>query len=151
VKDFSMTSSDRREDYASEAPLVSIVDDDASVRRSTRRLLSCSALRAEAFASADEFLQSGLMGETACLLLDMSMPGINGLELQRRLSEIGCLAPVIFLSGRASGDEERRALQAGAARFLRKPVGKETLLRAIRAAIEGPEKVHERGYEQYND
>jgi len=143
MKDFSMTTGDGREDNASESPLVSIVDDDASVRRSTRRLLRCSALRAEAYASADEFLQSGRMAETDCLLLDLSMPGMNGLELQRRLSEIDWPVPIIFLSGRANGEEERRALQAGAARFLRKPVGKETLLRAIRAAIEARRKQSE--------
>ena len=118
--------------------LVSIVDDDVSVRRSTERLLRCSGLRAEAFASGEEFLQSANMAETACLLLDMSMPGMNGLELQRRLAEIGRLIPIIFLSARASEEEERRALQAGAAGFLRKPVSKETLLDAIRIAIEGP-------------
>jgi FixJ family two-component response regulator len=138
MQDLSMSGRDGREKEASNAPLVSIVDDDASVRRSTRRLLRCSALRAEAFASAEEFLQSGYLAETACLLLDVRMPGMNGLELQRRLPEIGRLIPIIFLSGHASEEEERRALQAGAARFLRKPVGKETLLRAIRAAIEGP-------------
>ena len=132
-----MRDNDGREEEASEAPIVSIVDDDASVRRSTQRLLRCSALRAEAFASAEEFLQSGSRTETACLLLDVSMPGMGGLELQRRLPEIDRLIPIIFLSGRASEEQERRALQAGAARFLRKPVGKETLLRAIRAAIDG--------------
>jgi FixJ family two-component response regulator len=67
------------------------------------------------------------------------MPGMGGLELQRRLPEIDRLIPIVFLSGRASEEDERRALRAGAARFLRKPVGKETLLRAIHAAIEGPE------------
>ena len=121
-------------------PLVSIVDDDVSVRRSTRRLLLCSGLRAEAFASAQDFLQSGRVGETACLLLDMRMPGMDGLELQRRLAETGWLIPIIFLSARASEEEERRALRAGAANFLRKPVSKEALLRAIRAVLDIPVK-----------
>jgi FixJ family two-component response regulator len=138
MKEFWLTGGDGREKETPGAPLVSVVDDDASVRRSTRRLLRCSALRAEAFASAEEFLQSGSMAETACLLLDVSMPGMNGLELQRRLAEIDRLIPIIFLSARASEEEERRALQAGAAGFLRKPVSKEALLHAIRAAIEGP-------------
>jgi len=119
-------------------PLVSIVDDDVSVRRSTRRLLLSSGLRAEAFASAEDFLQSGRVAETACLLLDVCMPGIDGLELQRRLSETDQLIPIVFLSARASEEEEGRALRAGAANFLRKPVSKETLLRAIRAVIERP-------------
>jgi len=117
-------------------PLVSIVDDDVSVRRSTRRLLLSSGLRAEAFASAEDFLQSGRMAETACLLLDVRMPGIDGLELQRRLSETDRIIPIIFLSARASEEEERRALRAGAADFLRKPVSKEALLHAIRAVLE---------------
>jgi FixJ family two-component response regulator len=138
MQDLSMSGRDGREPEASLPPLVSIVDDDASVRRSTRRLLRCSALRAETFVSAEEFLQSRHLAETACLLLDVRMPGINGLELQRRLPQIDRLIPIIFLSGHASEEEERRALQAGAAHFLRKPVGQETLLRAIRAAIKGP-------------
>ena len=117
-------------------PLVSIVDDDVSVRRSTRRLLLSSGLRAEAFASAEDFLQSGRVAETACLLLDVRMPGIDGLELQRRLSETDRIIPIIFLSARASEEEERRALRAGAANFLRKPVSKEALLHAIRAVLE---------------
>ena len=119
-------------------PLISIVDDDVSVRRSTRRLLRCCGLRAEAFASVEDFLQSGRVTETACLLLDVRMPGMDGLELQRRLGETHRLIPIIFLSARASEEEERRALQAGAANFLRKPVSKEALLRAIRAVIESP-------------
>ncbi|SRR5260370_15937215 len=119
-------------------PLVSIVDDDVSVRRSTLRLLSSSGLRAEVFASAEEFLQSGHLAETGCLILDMSMPGMNGLELQRRLAEACMMIPIVFLSARASEEEERRALQAGAASFLRKPVSKEALLNAIRAVLEGP-------------
>lgn len=126
-----------RKGKASEYPLVSIVDDDVSVRRSAQRLLSSSGLRAEAFASAEEFLQSGLVDETACLLLDVSMPGMNGLELQRRLAETARQIPIIFISARASEDEERRALQAGAAKFLHKPASKEVLLQAIRAALDG--------------
>ena len=78
------------------------------------------------------------MAETACLLLDVRMPEMDGLELQRRLKESRRLIPIIFLSARASEEEERRALQAGAASFLRKPVSKETLLRAIRAVIQNP-------------
>jgi FixJ family two-component response regulator len=119
-----------------EGPLVSIVDDDVSVRRSTQRLLSSSSLRAEAFASAEDFLQSGLVDETACLLLDVSMPGMNGLELQRRLAETDRLIPIIVLSARASEEEERRALRSGASDFLRKPVSKERLLQAILAVLE---------------
>ena len=119
-------------------PLVSIVDDDVSVRRSTRRLLRCCGLRVETFSSAEEFLQSGRVAETACLLLDVRMPGMDGLELQRRLGETHRPIPIIFLSARASEEEERRALRAGAACFLRKPVSKEALLNAIRTVLKIP-------------
>jgi len=126
------------ENKTTKEPLVSIIDDDVSVRRSTRRLLRCCGLRAEAFSSAQEFLQSELCVETACLLLDVRMPGMDGLELQRQLSETCRLIPIIFLSARASEDEQQLALRAGAANFLRKPVSKEALLRAISAVLEIP-------------
>ena len=129
------TAMDAKNNTPGEA-LVSIVDDDVSVRRSTRRLLRSSGLQAEAFASAEDFLQSGRVTETGCLLLDVSMPGMDGLELQRRLAETGRPIPIVFLSARASEEEERRAWRAGAASFLRKPVSKEALLHAIRAAFD---------------
>jgi len=135
---FWLRDSEGCKEESSESPLVSIVDDDISVRRATRRLLCNSGLRAEAFASAEDFLQSACVAETACLLLDMRMPGMGGLELQRRLAETGRLIPIVFLSARASEEEECRALRAGAANFLRKPVSKEMLLHAIRAVLEGP-------------
>ena len=115
--------------------IVSIVDDDASVRRSTRRLLRSSGFRAEAFASAEEFLDSKSAAETGCLILDLRMPGMNGLELQRRLSQNGNPVPIIFLSAQASEEDERSALRSGAVQFLRKPVSKEALLGAIRDAL----------------
>ena len=120
----------------SEAMVVAIVDDDASVRVSTRRLLRWSGLRAEAFGSAEEFLRSEFLGQTSCLVLDVRMPGMDGLELQRRLTEIGQRIPIVFLSARASEEEEKRALRAGAAGFLRKPVSKEALLSAIESVLE---------------
>ena len=116
--------------------VVSIVDDDASVRRSTRRLLRSSGLRAEAFSSAEEFLESELARQTACLILDLRMPGMNGLELQRRLIQNCIPVPIIFLSAHASEEDERSALRAGAVRFLRKPTSKEALLSAIRDALQ---------------
>src|SRR2546429_8672060 len=115
--------------------VVSIVDDDISVRRSTRRLLRSSGFRAEAFASAEEFLDSKSRAETACLILDLRMPGMNGLELQRRLNQNGHRVPIIFLSAQASEEDERSALSAGAIRFLRKPISKKALLNAIRDAF----------------
>jgi FixJ family two-component response regulator len=119
-------------------PPVSIVDDNIPVLRSTLRLLNSSGLQAEAFASAEAFLQSGRVEGTGCLLLDLSMPGMDGLALQRHLVETGQPLPIVFLSARASEEEERQARQAGAAAFLRKPVSKEVLLGAIQAALQIP-------------
>ena len=113
------------------APLIAIVDDDASVRQSTRRLIHSFGYRAEAFGSGEEFLGSAVVQQTACLLLDVRMPGMDGLEVQRRLAARGASIPVVFLTGRASDDEERRARLAGAVEFLRKPVGEGTLLQVL--------------------
>jgi FixJ family two-component response regulator len=93
---------------------------------------------AKEYASAEDFLTSGRRDETACLILDVSMPGMDGLELQRRLAETGWLIPIVFLSALASEEEKRRALRAGAADFLRKPVSEEALLHALRTALDGP-------------
>jgi len=125
---------------ASEAPLVSVVDDDASVRISMRRLLRSSGLRAEVFVSVEDFLESSQLGQTACLILDVRMPGMDGLDLQRWLAETGRRIPIIFMSARASEEEESRALRAGAADFLRKPMSKEALLRAVRTVLDPPDK-----------
>jgi len=115
--------------------LISVVDDDAPMRSSTQRLLRTSGFTCEIFSSAEEFLQSGRAEQTACLLLDVKMPGMGGLELQRHLTEIGLLIPIIFVSARASEEEERRAKEAGAIGFFRKPVNTEALLLAIWAAL----------------
>ena len=122
-------------DGKNKGPLVSIVDDDVSVRRSTQRLLRSAGFRAEAFASAEEFLSSGLAKETDCLILDLRMPAMNGLQLQRQLADASNPIPIIFLSAHASADDEHRALQAGAIQFLQKPASKDMLLLAIRNAL----------------
>jgi FixJ family two-component response regulator len=114
-----------------EAPLVAIVDDDASVRQSTRRLIRSFGYRAEAFGSGEEFLSSPYAAETTCLVLDVRMSAMDGLEVQRRLAERDARIPIVFLTGRASDDEERRARSAGAVEFLRKPVGKATVLQVL--------------------
>jgi len=119
-------------------PIVSVVDDDVSVARSMERLLRLAGLRAKAFTSAEEFLRSGCAAETSCLILDMRMPGMDGLELQRRLRESADWFPIIFLSARASEEEEWQALLSGAASFLRKPISKEALLRTIITAVKKP-------------
>jgi signal transduction histidine kinase len=119
-----------------EAPLVFIVDDDVSVRRSTARLLRSSGMRAESFASAQHLLDSENTVEADCLIIDVRMPGLDGLQLMRRLRANSQRIPVIFFSGEATQEDEDWALRAGALAFLRKPVGKGALLRLIQMALE---------------
>ncbi len=128
-----------------EAPLVAIVDDDASVRQSTRRLIRSFGYRAEAFGSGEEFLSSPCAAQTVCLVLDVRMPGMDGLEVQRRLAERDARIPIVFLTGRASDDEERRARSAGAVEFLRKPVGKATWLQVLQKVLHGSQRVRRNG------
>ena len=120
---------------AAESPLVSIVDDDASTRRSVQRLISSFGLRAEAFASAQEFLGSGRVQETALLILDVRMPDMDGLELQDLLDSNDYRIPIIFVTAYASDDQQRRATQAGAVAFLRKPVSERTFISEIQAVL----------------
>ena len=120
---------------APDVPLVAIVDDDASVRQSTCRLVRSFGYRAQAFESGEEFLTSSATPETACLLLDVRMPGMDGLEVQRRLAERGERVPIVFLTAQASDDEERRARSAGAVEFLRKPVGQASLRQVLESVL----------------
>ena len=130
---------------ADEAPLVAIVDDDGSVRQSTRRLIRSFGYRAEAFGSGEEFLRSAYPAQTECLVLDVRMPGMDGLEVQRRLAERDARIPIVFLTGRASDDEERRARSAGAVEFLRKPVGKATWVQVLQKVFHGSQRVRRNG------
>ena len=118
--------------------LISIVDDEVCVRESLSSLIRSMGHEAREHASAEDFLALGRRDETVCLILDVRMPGMGGLELQRRLAETGCRIPIVFLSARASEEEKRRALRAGATDFLGKPVNEDALLRAIRAALGVP-------------
>ena len=116
-----------------------IVDDDVSVQTSTRRLLRSCGFRAEAFGSGDEFLASAEIAHTACLILDVCMPGMDGLEVQRCLAERALQFPIVFLTAQASDEEERRAREAGALEILRKPASKEQLLHVLQRALQGPQ------------
>jgi len=116
--------------------LVAIVDDDDSVRGALQGLMKAVGLPARSFASAEEFLQSGEQHETGCLIADIRMPGMSGLELQSKLNAAGCKIPTIFIT--AHGDEKMRmqALRAGAVEFIAKPFDDDALVASVRAALE---------------
>jgi FixJ family two-component response regulator len=116
--------------------LVAIVDDDDSMRSALHGLLQSADLPAQAFASAEEFLNSGQQHQIACLIADIRMPGMSGLELQAQLNTQRCRIPIIFIT--AHGDEKMRmqALRAGAVEFMAKPFNDEVLLESVRAALE---------------
>ena len=115
---------------------MSIVDDDDLIRSALQGLLKAAGLPARTFASAEEFLASGQQHETACLIADIRMSGMSGLELQARLNAERLRIPTIFIT--AHGDERVRmqALRAGAVEFLAKPFDDEVLLDSVRAALE---------------
>ncbi len=115
--------------------LISIVDDDQSVREATTSLLKSNGFRAEVFSSAEDFLASRYLDETKCLILDVQMPGMNGLELQRRLASENRSIPIIFISAHDNQEVRKQASRSGAIDFLPKPFSEEALLRAIRAAL----------------
>ena len=119
-----------------ESKLVAIVDDDDSVRCTLQELLRSAGFSSRAFESAEDFLESGHQHETGCLITDIRMPGMSGLELQVRLNAERCRIPTIFIT--AHGDEEMRfqALRAGAVEFLPKPFDDEILVESVRAALE---------------
>ena len=120
----------------SEIPRVSIVDDDESVREAIKSLLRSVGLGADTFASADEFLHSDYRHNAACLILDVQMPGMSGLELQQQLASADCRIPIIFITAHASDKAARtRALQSGAVDFLCKPFSEDALLNDVYAAL----------------
>lgn len=115
--------------------MVAIVDDDESVRRALLSTMKAGGLPARAFASAEDYLSSGAQEETGCLIADIRMPGMSGLELQARLEAERRQIPILFIS--AHGDEEIRlqALRGGAVEFLAKPFDRKVLLDCVRAAL----------------
>jgi FixJ family two-component response regulator len=125
------------------SPVVFIVDDDSSVRRSLERLVRSVGLKAKSFASAKEFLQTGHGQETGCLVLDMRMPGISGLELQEKMTRAGFLLPIIFISGHGTVPMSVRAMKAGALDFLQKPFDEQDLLEAVYRALDRCRKARE--------
>jgi len=115
--------------------LISVVDDDESVRRTTTLLIESFGFRAAAFESGETFLRSGNLHDTSCLIVDVQMPGMNGLQLQSHLAAAGCGIPIIFITAYESKESRQRAMQAGAAAFLGKPFGDEQLLQTVRSAL----------------
>jgi FixJ family two-component response regulator len=117
-------------------PTVFVVDDDAPLRRSITRLLHVAGFLVAPFASAEEFLAQYNPSVLGCLVLDVAMPALDGLELQQILAKAGSLLPIIFLTGQADIPKSVQAMKHGASDFLTKPVNDEDLLAAVRAAIE---------------
>jgi FixJ family two-component response regulator len=117
-------------------PLISVVDDDHSVRESLARLIRSVGFAVQVFGSAEEFLRAGPGRRADCLILDIRMPGMNGLELQRLLSASDPDLPVIVITAHGLDDEVRaRALAAGAVDYLLKPLREDEVLEAINAAL----------------
>jgi FixJ family two-component response regulator len=121
----------------SESPdAVFIIDDDVSFRQSVKRLLASAGYQVEAFGSAEEFLRCEFIKEPACVLLDLAMPGMDGLTLQSRLGELGREPPIVFVSGHGEVPSSVQAMKAGAMDFLTKPVDEVVLLSAVSEALE---------------
>src|SRR5947208_399898 len=122
--------------------IVFVVDDDPSVRRSTERLLRSAGLKVQTFGSAREFLGGHRSEGPACLVLDVRMPGLSGMDLQRELAQSGIRIPIIFITAHADIPMSVRAMKAGAVEFLTKPFRGRSLLDAVRAAIERDRSAH---------
>jgi len=127
----------------SDAKVVFIIDDDPSVRKALTNLMRSVGLRVEAFGSAQEFLSSTRPDAPGCLVLDVRLPGLSGLDLQRQLGEGGIQMPIIFITGHADIEMSVEAMKAGAVEFLTKPFREQVLLDAVQHAIERDRAAHE--------
>lgn len=121
-----------------EAAVISVVDDDPSVVEAVVSLMESVGHAAVGFRSAEEFLGSPDLPCTACLILDVRMPGMGGLELQRRLAAEGRRTPIVFITAHGENDISTEALRLGAVAFLLKPFRQESLLDAVRSALDAP-------------
>ena len=122
---------------ARESPLLSVIDDDEMLRESVPDLLREFGFAALAFSSGQEFLSSSHVDETRCLILDVAMPGMSGLDVQEELKRRGQAIPIIFITGQKNDDIRQQALRQGAVRFLYKPFSDSALLDAVNAALSG--------------
>jgi FixJ family two-component response regulator len=126
---------DRRRKAVPDSPLVSIVDDDSLVLRSLARLIKAAGFRVVTFGSAEDFLESGKAWEVACVILDIGLPGMDGLNLQARLTAQRCGVPIVFVTAHDEAEKRAQAVRNGAVAFLSKPLNDEALMEAIRSAL----------------
>jgi FixJ family two-component response regulator len=124
-------------DSQHKSKLIAIVDDDKSVQSALQDLMEAVGLPARCFGSGEEFLESGQQHKAACLIADIRMPGMSGLELQAKLKAERCRIPIIFITAHGDGKMRMQAMCEGAAEFLTKPFDHEVLLATVRAALEG--------------
>ena len=115
--------------------MISIVDDDESIRDSTKALLRSAGHQVATFESAELFLYSGAVSQTECMILDVRMPGIDGLELQRRLKASNVAVPIIFVTAHDDATSRRSAMEAGAVDFLSKPFQANALISTVQKAL----------------
>lgn len=130
-----MIGPERKVHWLDNGPLISVVDDDESVRESLRGLLRAVRFGVEVFASAEEFLGSHLVAATDCLVLDVRMPGMSGLELQRQLMASHPDVPIVFITSQGDDELRSRALRHGAVDYLLKPFTEDALLNAVQKAV----------------
>lgn len=129
--------------HVDESPLVLIVDDDEDVRMAIEELLVSVGMEAHGFGSTRELLDSPLLQRASCLVLDVRMPGVSGLDLQQRLAAAGVVRPIVFLTGHGDIPMSVQAMKAGAIDFLTKPVRDQTLIDAVIAGVELDAKTRE--------
>jgi len=137
VAEHSWLMKSKQEQSTSKQSLLSVVDDDEMLRESLPELLREFGFAARAFSSGQEFLSSNYVDETRCLILDVAMPEMSGLDLQQELKRRGQAIPIIFISGQKDEDVRKQAFRQGAVKFLYKPFSDSDLLEAVNAALDG--------------
>src|SRR6267378_7273908 len=140
----------RDNNMVAEGARISVVDDDESMREAIKTLIGSMGMSVEEFSSAEEFLYSGRSQVVDCLILDIRMVGLGGLELQRRLAADNRRIPIVFITAHYSEEERTRAMEAGAVDFLSKPFTEEELLNAISASLAIDKKVADGSNEDRN-
>jgi FixJ family two-component response regulator len=125
-------------------PVIAIVDDDPSAREGLQSLIESAGWMTETFASAQEFLARPGAAAPSCLVLDLQLPGLSGLDLQKRMADVGLEIPIVFLTGHGNIPASVQAMKAGAVEFLTKPFVEEELLRAVQEAIERDRRTRQR-------